>query len=351
MLRCLDQSLFLKMTFKLRTNFNFVSGYATILDVILKELYKYDSIANCIPLGPVDLKYKQYFNDKTNYNTNDIELLMLPPPNNFDMVHPIFRICPIKNRVIFTMWESTMVDFSFIEELNKTKCVIVPNEWNKTNFIRQGVNVPIEVLNLFVKPMEILPEDKGGKFVFGTANGDARKQLDKVIRCFFKAFPKNENDVILKVKTSTYNKRIQHIDSRIVSDHVNFSETELSKWYNSIDVFVSGATAEGWGMMQCESMSCGVPVIATKYAALTEYFNSDNGYPVKYDEVPSTDYWMVPGGRWSQFDEYDMINQMRHCYNNRAEVSDKGLRSISTMKKYSIDAFMIGLLNILKKYS
>ena len=41
---------------------------------------------------------------------------------------------------------------------------------------------------------------------------------------------------------------------------------------------------EGWGRPHVESMSCGVPVIATNWSGPTEYLNEENGYPLGIEE-------------------------------------------------------------------
>lgn len=52
------------------------------------------------------------------------------------------------------------------------------------------------------------------------------------------------------------------------SENIGFSENELNEIYNSLDVFVSTSTAEGWGLTITEAMACGVPVICGEHTSL-----------------------------------------------------------------------------------
>jgi glycosyltransferase involved in cell wall biosynthesis len=337
----------------LGNSFNFVSGYNTLSETILNELPK-----KGIEVLPVYLSTPtrteenlKYFNDKQHYDFRNPELVISPGSRDFDSSFPIYRLSPHKNRSLFTMWESTAIAFPFVEELNKCKCVIVPNKWNAYHFKRCGVHVPIKVLPLFVDTKKFCYQSPNNDetFIFGTANGDPRKRIEEVIRCFLKAFPK-EKDVKLKVKISKRdNLNLRFLDKRVEVIDSEFTQDNLVDWYHSLDLFVSGVSAEGWGFMQHEAMACGRPVIAAKYAGLEEFFDETVGYPVEYTEVPSEGYWDIPGGRWSKFDESDMITVMRYCYNNRAEITHAGHLANERAIQFSKDKFLKSLIQILEE--
>jgi glycosyltransferase involved in cell wall biosynthesis len=117
-----------------------------------------------------------------------------------------------------------------------------------------------------------------------------------------------------------------------------------------LDVYVSGATCEGWGMMQQESMCCGRPLIFTNYGGLTEYCNNTNGFEVKFKEVYSTKQWGGYAGKWSEFDEDDLINKMVYCYNNRNEVKEKGFIASKDASLFTEERFINNIVNILNLY-
>jgi glycosyltransferase involved in cell wall biosynthesis len=247
------------------------------------------------------------------------------------------------------MWESTRVNDVLIEIMNKFKCVIVPNQYNKENFIKQGLNTRIEVLNLFCDTdfYTYKPHVKKDKFVFGISNEDPRKNLERVARSFLRAF-KNINGVELRIKTNTNIK--QYSSDKIVYFTKKFSREELRDWYYDLDVYVSGATCEGWGMMQQESMCCGRPIIYTDYGGLKEFISDEVGYQVKYEEVYSTQAWGNYAGKWSEYNEDDMIDKMIYCFNNKEDVHKKGLSSSLKAGEYSKERFINNLTEIINDY-
>tara|TARA_R100000008_G_scaffold76839_1_gene56928 strand:- start:534 stop:863 length:330 start_codon:yes stop_codon:yes gene_type:complete len=91
-------------------------------------------------------------------------------------------------------------------------------------------------------------------------------------------------------------------------------------------------------MMQCESMACGTPVIAPVYGGLKEFMNEENSYPLKYTEVlADVSPWSVTaGGLWSKYDENDLIEKMKYCYNNQEELIAKGVIAAESVKKFTI---------------
>jgi len=292
--------------------------------------------------------FKKYF-ENVLYNKENCDLLLTTPCNQIDIVNPLFHIAPHRCRLFYTMWESTRASDIFIDQLNKTKAVIVPNNWNRINFQNQGCEVPIHVVSLFTDTSlyNYTPPTGGGVFVFGVANDDPRKRLYETIRCFLKAFP-SQKDVALKVKTS--NGSLKFSDSRIQVINAKLTQRQLKDWYCSNDVFVSGVSAEGWGLMQHESMSCGRPVVAPIYAGLSEFMTAENGFSLNYTEVPSTDFWETPGGKWSKYDEDHMIETMRYCYNNRDVVKQKGILASQDVFHLNIQNFIDNIINLVDIY-
>jgi glycosyltransferase involved in cell wall biosynthesis len=57
--------------------------------------------------------------------------------------------------------------------------------------------------------------------------------------------------------------------------------TNLAKIINLFDVYVQYANSEGFGMPQVEAASCGVPVFATDYSAMSDVVRKVHGYPIK----------------------------------------------------------------------
>ena len=336
--------------FTVTSGYNLTSGYASILDVLLENFIKHDIKFRPRSLSDVHTRFLKYFNN-IEYFKEKCDLLLFPSCSHFDICNPLFHLNPHYNRIFFTMWESTRIGDLIIDKYNTNKALIVPNNWNRFNFLNQGCIVPIHTVPLFIDTdvFNYTNPVADDCFVFGVANDDPRKRLDQTIRCFLKAFP-NQKDVKLKVKVSGQTK-LKYFDSRIEICNDDYTQEQLKQWYCGLNVFVSGVSAEGWGLMQHESMACGRPVIAAAYAGLAEFMNEDNSFCLHYKEVDSDGFWKVPGGKWSLYDEDDMIETMRYCYNKPHVVYQKGNLAANTVSKFTIDFFIKNILNVLNMYT
>lgn len=331
------------------SGYNVTSGYATILDVLLGYFIKRNIPYRPRSLTDVDTRFLKHF-ENIEYFKEKIDLLLFPICAELDIRNPMFHLNAHPNRVFFTMWESTRIGDLLIDKLNNNKSLIVPNKWNKCNFLNQGCDVPIHVVPLFIDTQlfnYVAPTDSD-VFVFGTANDDPRKRIEQTIRCFLKAFP-DKKDVKLKVKVNGVTK-LKYVDPRIEICNINLTNEQLKEWYHELNVFVSGVSAEGWGLMQHESMACGRPIIAARYAGLAEFMTSNNSFCLNYKEVDSEGSWKVPGGKWSRYDEDDMISTMRYCYNNPHVVYQKGQLASFDASKFTIDAFIENILKVINMY-
>lgn len=334
--------------FLLSSDFNFSSGYKTLLYTIISESHKRK--INIIPkiYNNVAEDLKDFFDFTQKRNGTEHELALFPAFNYPDHFHYLTHLFDGKNKTYFTMWEASRIGDFFIDKINIMDRVIVPNKWNKECFINQGCKTDINVLNLGIDTsvFRYTHSNEDDIFTFGTGNNDPRKRLIEVIRCFIKAFP-NKKDVRLKIKISNRNIN-KFTDDRIIIGFDHYTPSQLKTWYDSIDVFVSGVSAEGWGFMQHESMACGRPIIAANYGGLSEFVNENNSFCLNYKEVDATGYWEFPGAKWSQYDEDHMIETMRYCYQNRQKVKEKGLIACKEVLNFSNEKFIQNLFSILK---
>jgi glycosyltransferase involved in cell wall biosynthesis len=338
------------MNIVLKSNFQFNSGYGNILETLLDNGSLFNLQIAPIAIGTINKRFHEYF--YTPCHTDDrTELIIAAPPEDHNL-HPIYRLINHPNRIFFTMWEATKINYSFIDILNQCSAVIVPNQWNADNFRASGLKTDIHVLNLYSDAtFQYSPSSTSSPFVFGTANADPRKRIKDVIRVFHRTFGCDPN-VRLSVKV-TKDERSQingiinpNIDV-IVED---FSRAQLLEWYKSINAFVSCVSAEGWGLMQHEAMSVGRPLLAPSYGGINEYLTEEVGYPIKYTEVDAESYWKSPGSKWSMYDKSHLIETMRHCVDHPDEVIRKGKSASDKMTKLNVSKFMSELSTVIHQY-
>jgi glycosyltransferase involved in cell wall biosynthesis len=97
-------------------------------------------------------------------------------------------------------------------------------------------------------------------------------------------------------------------------------------------------------------MACGRPVIAAKYAGLSEFMTEDNSFCINYKEVPAEGYWKAPGAKWSKYDEEHLIESMRFAYNNPSIVEAKGKRASEDACRLNKEFFVANLLKVIEIY-
>lgn len=75
--------------------------------------------------------------------------------------------------------------------------------------------------------------------------------------------------------------RCHKVGAMLPSVGSGLSTAQLGEVMNLFDVYVQYATCEGFGMPQVEAASCGVPVMATDYSAMSDVSRKLKGWPIK----------------------------------------------------------------------
>src|SRR5260370_9922696 len=64
-----------------------------------------------------------------------------------------------------------------------------------------------------------------------------------------------------------------------------FPYYQLGSFYRSADCYISSGRGEGWDMPLMEAMACGLPTIATDWAAHTQFVHARSSYPLRIPGV------------------------------------------------------------------
>ena len=248
--------------------------------------------------------------------------------------------------VCVPFWELPRVPDSWLPVLANMDLVLVP-----TQFVADAVGASLPDLPIALIPQGAdipdgissdrerfgLPKDAviyGTSFVAGAVV--ERKNPWAAIGAFRRAFP-SEQDVRLVVRASPgdvadprplWDRLMQYAeyDERVVIPEQNMSYLDVLSLYASFDVYLSLHRAEGLGLGMMESMTLGVPVIATGWSGNMDFTTSDNSLLVDFELRPIDVGSFGPYGQrvmgtaesWAQADVDDAAAKIRMLYDDQS---------------------------------
>ena len=236
-----------------------------------------------------------------------------------------------ERKIAIVPFETTVIPHSWIARINSCKALIVPCKQNIEAFSNSGVTVPIELVHWGVdkEKYPYLTRTQDRPFTFGIMGAlSIRKGIDVLIKAFTMAFPSEQN-VRLICKTSNNNFVWATKDTRIKIDMTAVPHQELlHNFFKRIDCFVFPTRGEGWGLPITEAMSTGVPAIATNWSGPVEFLDPKDSYLLDYSMTPAVDFsnnvYKENCGEWAEPNVKQLAQILRHCYENRDEVREKG---------------------------
>ncbi|MBW2992380.1 glycosyltransferase family 4 protein [Candidatus Woesearchaeota archaeon] len=179
-------------------------------------------------------------------------------------------------------------------------------------------------------------------FIFNFYSCFERKNPMAVIEAFKKAFPENE-DVLLVIKCSSpqleprkfmelYSKQKEGY-IKIIKDFL--SREEVNSLINVCDCYVSLHRSEGFGLPIAEAMYMGKPVIATNYSGNTDFMDKENSFLVDFSLVDVGNRYGLPGNRdqWADADIDHAAEMMRYVYENREKAKQVGMKAAQDIKR------------------
>lgn len=165
-----------------------------------------------------------------------------------------------------------------------------------------------------------------------------RKNPQGAIRAFREAFPDDEFDVQLLLKTSNGHRNPAALrallatageDERIIVRDEIIERSHLRALQRCADSFVSLHRAEGFGMALAECMSLGKPVVATAWSGNMEFMSPSNSCLVRSRlvDIEQGEYAHSIGQRWAEPDIGHASELMRRLVADPAHARQLGMRA------------------------
>ncbi|NGZ25533.1 MAG: glycosyltransferase family 4 protein, partial [Magnetococcales bacterium] len=208
-------------------------------------------------------------------------------------------------KIGFAVWESTVVEESWMQASRTLDGVWTATQWNRQVFIHNGMEpAKVQVVPEGVDPdlfspagdlFSQLQQDNRYKFLI-VGKFEERKKTAAMIRAFDDVFHGQQDVMLLLlchnhfVPNFNINKELQKLSlknkNNIAAGAWVPTSDILAKIYRSCNVFLAASRAEGWGLPICEAMACGLPTIVTHYSGPTEFVHGDNALLLDYTLTP-----------------------------------------------------------------
>lgn len=237
--------------------------------------------------------------------------------------------------------------------------------WTPSRFCQGAISavapLPVRCVPLPVEPPAATPEEEPNDlrarfglpkdaflflYSFNFLSYAERKNPWAAVEAFRRAFdPIDPVALVLKTAQSDFapeaRARIDALigDANVMVIDQYFDRADTDALMATTDAYVSLHRSEGFGLTVAEAQVIGKPVVATPYGGVTDFFDRNNGFPVKYDLVTlEDDEGPYPAGaRWADPDIEDAAQQMRRVVEDPDEVArrtERATRDIADLLSY-----------------
>jgi glycosyltransferase involved in cell wall biosynthesis len=285
---------------------------------------------------------------------------------NADMVGEALAMDPTgqlgrRKRIGFFLWELDVLPPTHLFGAD-----LVDEIWSPSRFVAElyasAARKQVKLVKKYIAMPDIgpAPAKSDGPFRFLTSfdfhSGVERKNPYAVVRAFRDAFPLEDSDVALTIKTTEYvpghwgdaNNQWQIIQEaaardpriRILVDAM--PERDYFALIRDHDCTVSSHRAEGFGYLPAYALAYRRAVIATDYSGSTDFCTEETAWPVGHRLVPVRPHEFITeihGARWAEIDHDHLVETMRRVRNDDGERTRRGKRGAELIaREYSLAA-------------
>lgn len=328
-------------------------GIGSVSRFIVQELIKDKVKVKATPIyGDSDSKnwIKSLPEEMVCKDETDITIVNSLPPH-------IKNACEAKRLLMFTYWEASKVDKSWVNVVNTADAIFVPSNYVKEIYVNSGAKE--EKLIVYNQPIsgEFKYAEKGDTKLYeedynyfdilflGTAI--PRKGIDVFIVAVEKVFG-NDIKVRIRIHTKPWSEALGDTRREIQKyckgkEEKYFITTDILptsaivRLIQGVDLVVTPSRSEGLGLIPLQSIICGTPTIVPNHTGFKEYCE----YPgfVKLEKFKSVKgEGIYASGFWFEPDINELSEKLLYCKENIKELNKEAKKSsVVLSKKYSAE--------------
>lgn len=221
------------------------------------------------------------------------------------------------HRVLFTMWETTVLPDRFVRWLDQYDQILVPCEHNVEVFAPYHPDVsyvPLGVDTSWWVP-SIAPNE--GRFVVRAAGSLwSRKGMDIVVEAFRKA---DLPDADLEIKAAPHAADVPNVPEWVKLNRNWMSKVELRDWFYGADLFLAPARGEGFGLIPLQAIAAGIPTIITATSGQAQFAHLATAV-VSHKPKQS-----LLGGHWDEANVDELVDLIRDAHGNHRRWKQRAL--------------------------
>lgn len=339
------------------------TGYAEEARAYVARLQQLNFYISARNVGRISPSFVEQIND----NPLDIKIglknsLGVPfPPTPISIVNlpasQIKRVLGSEYSIARTMFETNSLPPDWIDPINNMDEIWVPTTFSEQSFRRAGITSPIYIVpegvdtKLFCPGLPPLPiPGLANKVFLSIFEWSFRKGWDILLSAWAKAFS-SQDDVCLIIRSSIRTSSDlgkEEIETKI-NDYLKNQGFDITKIAPIIvlskeitikdmprllataDVYVSPTRGEGVGRPQMESMSCGIPVITTRWSGMLDFMDDSNSYLIDIEGLEEIDDRMelehFRGQLWAKPSEAHLIELLYKVINHPKEAQQKATKA------------------------
>jgi glycosyltransferase involved in cell wall biosynthesis len=248
-----------------------------------------------------------------------------------------------------------------IEQADRFICVSDGLRDNIEHLLGRGsarlITIPNMVSNVFFEVPIKLKKQKAGKYTFvSCGNFVSVKGYEFLIESFARAVNRGMEARLVLIGSGPLGSRLVSLVRQLdVADLVDFTGAlearEVARYLADCDCFCSTSLMETFGIVMCEALACGLPLLATDTAGARSIVHEGiNGHLVRGRNQDEFGKWMLRHARMefaydpatlreeahSRFSEKSVVGSITSVYEDcMAKRSDPGMRHVSQESKTS----------------